>query len=147
MAYRTHFLIGALLLGLSGGASAAESQAMSCPESLPVTEQAGTLDKPWEVVADQGRGGYGLDGVRFYSGPPQEMATLVPDQTRQTSRERKSVWRLPSNGGQQYWLACAYRNTALLATRALPPELKSCELTEQLLPSGKVLKVVAVVCK
>lgn len=137
-----------LLQWLPGSGFAADNNLLYyCPESINVTEKASEVDRPWEVTLDNGRRGYFLDDVRFYSGHPSQMASLVPDSDSRSANERKSIWRFPSNSSTGYWIACSYQNTRLLATKKLPTNVKECQVVEQLLPSGVVLKVKSTACK
>ena len=136
-----------LLQWLPVSGFAADNNLLYCPESINVTEKASEVDAPWEVALDNGRRGYFLDDVRFYSGHPSQMASLVPDSVNRSTSERKSIWRFPSDNSTGYWIACSYQNTRLLATKKLPPVVKKCQVIEQLLPSGVVLKVKSIACQ
>lgn len=142
-------IIFALLLPwLPGGVFAADNdRLLYCPESIKVTENASGIDATWEITLDNGRRGYFLDDIRFYSGHPSQMASLVPDSTSRSANERKSIWRFPSDSSTGYWIACSYQNTRLLVTKKLPKNVKTCQVNEQLLPSGVVLKVKGVACQ
>ena len=143
-------VVGLVLLFscLSRGAFAADrDHLLSCPESIKVTEKASGVDAAWQVTLDKGRGEYSLENIGFYAGHPSRMASLVPDSTDDSAGERKSIWRFPQDGSTRYWIACSYRNTRLLATKKLRAGVKTCEVNEQLLPSGAVFKISGVVCQ
>jgi hypothetical protein len=69
-----------------------------------------------------------LASVTIFDGPPQELASLVPDQTHVKGRVLAS-WQLTPNAGRQYWLACGYSGTRITLARALPGEIRSCSVT------------------
>jgi hypothetical protein len=118
-----------------------------CPESLKVTESVLEVEADWEVIIDPGRRAYMLDGVRIYIGHPNQMGSLAPDSVLRDKELQKTTWHFPSSGSDKYWIACSYRNTKLLAIKKLDPEIKSCQVAEQLLPSGALLKLKSVLCQ
>lgn len=128
-------------------ANATEIVTVLCPESLNVTETASELEAGWDVVVDRGRRAYKLDGVRIYLGHPREMGSLVPDSVRREAGLQKTTWLFSKSVSDQYWIACSYQNTKLLAIKKLAPDLASCQIKEQLLPSGTVLKLKSVHCQ
>ena len=128
-------------------ANAATDAQVLCPESLDVTETVSGLDVAWEGVVDGARRAHKLEGVRLYNGHPKDMGNLVPDSVRREKGLQKTSWRFPTSASENYWLACTYQNTPFLAVKKLAPELKSCTVTQQLLPSGAVLKLNSVTCQ
>ena len=128
-------------------ANAATDTMVLCPESLDVTETVSGLELEWEGVVDGARRVHKLEGVRLYSGHPKEMGNLVPDSVRREKGLQKTTWRFPTSASENYWLACTYQNTTFLAVKKLTPEIKSCIVTEQMLPSGVVLKLKSVMCQ
>lgn len=128
-------------------ANAATDVKILCPESLAVAETASGVDVDWEVIVDGGRGAHVLDGVRVYDGHPRELANLVPDSVRREKGLQKTTWRFSNARSENYWLACSYQNTTLLAVKKLTSTLKSCQVTQQLLPSGAVLKIKSMICQ
>ena len=128
-------------------ANAAEDVPVLCPESLNITETVSELETGWDVVVDPGRRTYKLDGVRIYMGHPREMGNLAPDSVRREAGLQKTTWLFFKSVSEQYWIACSYQNTKLLAIKKLAPDLASCQIKEQLLPSGSVLKIQSVRCQ
>ena len=128
-------------------ANAATDAQVLCPESLDVTETVSGLDVAWEGVVDGARRAHKLEAVRLYNGHPKEMGNLVPDSVLHEKGLQKTSWRFPASASENYWLACTYQNTNFLAVKKLAPEIKSCIVTEQLLPSGVVLKLKSVTCQ
>ncbi|MDY7576999.1 STY0301 family protein [Herbaspirillum sp. RTI4] len=119
---------------------------INCPAAIEVNEVVNSPEPSWEVAQDRGRGGHRLNLVSVYSGPPQEMANLVPDKILQKKQQRKSLWKLtPSE--HRYWVACSYTNSLTLLARELPENIRQCEVTEAVLPSGQTLGVAGWVCK
>lgn len=135
------------LLGLAGmGVVQAADFAPQCPASISTTVSVKGAEAPWQAVADAAARST-LAGVRVYSGPPAEMANLVPDSVKRVKRLETATWQLPKEAGRAYWLACSYHNTALLLARPVPATARSCTLQSETLPSGQVLKVLGVSCQ
>jgi hypothetical protein len=112
-----------LLAVLAAGLAA---QDVRCPARIS-TEQ--TLSQPvagWTNQMDAAPNM--LAGVTFYDGPPKDMASLAPDETRVKGKVLAS-WDLTPNPGRQYWLACGYAGTRVTLVRPLPKELRSCMVT------------------
>ena len=118
-----------------------------CPASVQVSENLANQIPPWEVVMDQGRGGYNLDNVGFYSGHPRNKAAVVPDKTARSKGLEKTTWRFPEKKSADYWINCFYANTNITLTRQLPDGLSHCEVASELLPSGSVLRIKSISCK
>jgi hypothetical protein len=114
---------------------------------VQVSENLANQIPPWEAVVDQGRGGYNLDNVGFYSGHPKNKAAVVPDKTTRSKALAKTTWRFPQKKSADFWVSCSYANTSILLTRQLPDGLSHCEVTSELLPSGSVLRIKSIACE
>ena len=139
-----------LMLSISGASYASEVFKVECPEAIQVDERLVSKHPLWEGAADNGYGQFGhmLHNVGLYYGHPKNRASMVPEDTTDKNRVRKSAWKLLGNGAQEeYWVACSYNNTLQILVQRLPSHLKSCEASDTLLPSGSVLKIGAVVCR
>ncbi|MCZ2136441.1 MAG: hypothetical protein LC098_13600 [Burkholderiales bacterium] len=140
-------LIGIAFAGLLTLAAHAEPTVIVCPPTLDATESPHGAVDGWQVEVDHGKRGKFLDSISVFSGPPNEMANLVPDKTSSKSLERKSLWRLRGPADSTYWVACSYINSTLLLTRALPAGTRQCELSERLLRTGARLSVDELICQ
>lgn len=139
-------LLASLLASLSC-ASKPYATELACPDKLEISESATLPEGNWSAVKDEGRRGHFLESVSIYAGHPSQLATLVPDKTKSLTGQRKYIWNLPEAGASGYWLACSYAHTLLILTRALPNEIRRCELTESRLPSGVRLGIVGFACQ
>ncbi|WP_137937981.1 STY0301 family protein [Chitinivorax sp. B] len=128
-------------------AQTATAQNYTCPEFLEVKASAESPGAPWEITQDKGSRGATLATARFYDGPPADMANLAPDQSTQNKRERKSIWHFAASKPRKIWVACSYHQTDLMATQALPDHITQCQITEQLLANGSVLKITGISCR
>ena len=83
---------------------------LACPQSVPTKSGRAPL-----VLAD------------VFDGPPEDMASQIPDL-------RTFEWELASSQddakqrGRPYYLVCRYKKTALTVTFKIPYEVKSCKL-------------------
>ena len=86
-------LLAAIALPCVG--AAAGELAIDCPESIAAVESLSTADDAWRVETDLGKRGKFLDSISVFSGPPAEMASLVPDRTSRKKQLRTSTWLFP----------------------------------------------------
>lgn len=101
---------------------AATPLVLTCPARLQVSESA-QPPAGWQMVPSTEPRAFA--GLGVYSGPPQEMASLVPDTQRSKGKQLQSVWRF-NNDSEQHWLACNYRQTAAQLGQRLPAGLRQC---------------------
>ena len=125
----------------------ANRSSITCPESIEVNETYKANDKLWLVVIDKGRRGHFLESVMIYSGHPDEMASLIPDESSDNNQTEISTWNLIAAENEQFWIACAYSNTRVMLTQSLPKAYKQCQVTTALLPTGAKLKIESIICK
>ncbi len=123
-----------------------ETAEYSCPLSIQTSQTSDSKLDPWKIVSDKGTPGFFFFSVGLYAQHPDNNAALVPNTTyTKTETERKSNWRLSSE--EEYWIACAYLNTNLLAIQKLPVGIKSCEVTDLKSSSGKFKSSAKVICQ
>jgi hypothetical protein len=142
--YGVYFLVGLCCVLTTSASFAIELQ---CPASVDVSEKLVNEPSPWEAVIDQGRGGYHLDKVGFYSGHPKNKGAVVPDKATRSKGLAKTTWYFPQKKSDNFWISCSYANTAIMLTQQLPDGLSYCEVASELLPSGSVLRIKSIVCK
>ena len=138
-------LLAAIALPCVG--AAAGELAIVCPESIAAVESLSTADDVWRVESDLGKRGKFLDSISVFSGPPAEMASLVPDRTSRKKQLRTSTWQFAAPSTAAYWVACTYTNSTLQLTRQLPSGVRRCELSERLLPNGVRLGIDGMKCE
>jgi hypothetical protein len=119
-------LVLSLLAADAGSnASHAASKHVVCPAELTVTERVAP-PSGWSVAYAKTQ--RKLTGVGFFSGSPDEMASLVNDDEQTTKDGAVLVWRFPPSK-ERYWVACYYADTATTLRRALPAEVGTCRVT------------------
>lgn len=117
------FITLSLLAAVS--ANTVNAETITCPKTIAVTEQALAQDMPgWQVFTDKTNLQTDVMGVMVYSGPPEELASLVPDENAKTHAQ----WNLVNNGNEAYFLACRYANTSVQLTRRIPAEAQHCRV-------------------
>jgi hypothetical protein len=126
--------------GLHVGALAGE---VNCPASLKETPGVVDPGAGWTVLARAGD--RPLESVAVYWGPGIEPAAQVPDEAQKKKLIESVRWNLPRQQ-EPYWIACAYVGTSAVVLQKLGVELSRCVVTYDLLPSGRRLRVKAVVC-
>ena len=65
-------------------------------------------------------------GASVFEGPPEELADLVPDDSKDGADTRSDIWNLP-HSDRGYWLVCRYSNTTVILSRQLPAIVTRCE--------------------
>jgi hypothetical protein len=138
-------LLAAIALPCVG--AAAGELVIVCPESIAALESLSAADDAWRVETDLGKRGKFLDSISVFSGPPAEMASLIPDRTSRKKQLRTSTWVFPAQASATYWVACTYSNSTLQLTRQLPGGVRRCELSERLLPNGVRLGIAGMKCE
>jgi hypothetical protein len=113
----------AAALGAALPAAAADSL---CPDAVSV-KQTGTAPTPeWSVSYSAAPNQ--LEMVTFYSGPPQDEASLVYDDMVNAKGSSTATWKFPKDP-RGYWVKCSYRGTTLELAKALPATVSSCRVT------------------
>ncbi|VVC76978.1 hypothetical protein AQUSIP_23050 [Aquicella siphonis] len=97
---------------------AANNFTVDCPGQIQVQQAAAAAYAGWRSL--QAPAQYYLSGVTFYSGKPEEMASLKPEEFKKF----QSTWRFSPD--DQIYLVCEYNQTSIQLTRALPVHTKAC---------------------
>lgn len=146
MKHQGMFLLLAAMALPGAGAVAGELR-IDCPESIAAVESLDGAGEAWRVETDLGKRGKFLDSISVFSGPPVEMASLVPDRSSRKKQLRTSTWQFAAASTAAYWVACTYTNSTLLLTRQLPSGVRRCELSERLRPNGVKLGIEDMKCE
>lgn len=109
---------------LACGTCAAAPDAQQCPARLAVIQR---LDGPspdgWKNYDTKRT--YPLAGVRFWSGSPDRMATLMPNGSRSEGKQDVEIWSL-AESDDDYWISCDYGNTSVMIARPLGKHAQTC---------------------
>jgi hypothetical protein len=124
--------------------SLAASEQISCPATLEVKTSA-TPPTGWQLVPATGN--TLLERVGFYSGPPSEQASLVPDSTKNSKDEVRDIWTFVPNEKETIWVNCFYLGTTLTLAKPLRKGSKRCEVRYKTSKSGTRLQLLGVQCE
>jgi hypothetical protein len=119
----------------------------ACPVRIELRDIASSKLPNWELVEDKGKVERSLESVTLFDGHPDEMASLVPETSKASEGKLYSEWRLFHEPDRPFWIACIYRNSMSMLVRRLPISLKSCRLTQRLLPNGRLAGVESFACE
>lgn len=111
-------LIILLILLSFNSAYAGLNNTIQCPEKISVAQSVSEKYAGWRSITAEPN--YYLSSITFYSGKPEENASLAPD----TSKNDKSTWTFSPN--EQIYLTCEYNQTNIQLTQALPAHITRC---------------------
>ena len=97
-----------------------------CPATIKVDQKAIPTSPEWAVSYSSLP--YQLEMVTFFSGPPQENASLVYDKKSKTRGGWIGTWSFPK-GSSGYWIQCSYGGTRAELSRRLPDSVSVCRVT------------------
>jgi hypothetical protein len=117
-------IVGSLFFASPEPASAQETY---CPESISVEQTVAKIPEGWTVRQDEAAST--LEGITFYSGPPEEKASLVYDQWTKRNGLAYGVWHFQPKSSHPIWLSCRYSSTRVLLAKQLPAETSECIVT------------------
>ncbi len=109
-----------ILFFLTSSSYAVNSFSIKCPANLQVSQSLTNKYPGWRSLVIQPR--YYLSNVTFYSGKPEELASLIPD----SSTQKNAVWNFSSN--DQIYLTCEYNQTSIQLTQKLPKSVTQCQV-------------------
>jgi hypothetical protein len=96
-----------------------------CPLKIAVTQNLAAPQHGWSEGHDKLP--VELAGVTVFDGPPEQLASLVPDAGADTADTTSDIWNLEANE-RGYWLTCHYASTTVTLTRQLPATATRCEV-------------------
>jgi hypothetical protein len=121
----------------------AAAQTSSCPAELPKgsIDVARTAPAGWVASAPSL---VRLDGGGMLSGPPDQMAYLVPASSRKLKGGGASTWNFEP--GEQKWLYCYYGGITVQLSKRMDDKATRCELTTKT-DETKAITGITAVCK
>lgn len=122
----------------------ATSYPIECPQTLDVKSTA-TPPAGWQVV-NSGSANT-LDRIGFYSGPPAERASLVPDKSQNKMGESKDIWTFSPNAAETIWAECVYTGTTLTIAKPMEHGVTTCEVRYKTTRAGSRLSVIKAQCE
>jgi len=97
-----------------------------CPDTIKVEQKAIPPSPEWSISYNSLP--HQLEMVTFFSGPPQENASLVFDEKSKIKGGWAITWNFPRDSGG-YWLRCSYEGTRAELSRRLPDSVSTCQIT------------------
>ena len=101
---------------------------VGCPMSISVTQNLTAPVANWaegtEALPTE------LSGLTVFDGPPEELASLVPDGDSEDDKTTTAFWTLAPNP-RGYWITCHYSSTTVTLTRRLPESATSCAIVSE----------------
>jgi hypothetical protein len=132
---------------LCGGA---EAQSLMCPASVVTKQEMPSVPAGWTL----GRGEFpaNLESVTFYSGPPEERASLVYDSSVKRNGLMYATWKFFGTEGvakdkPAIWLSCNYMATNVVLLRRVASGIRECTVTYDPKTSVAMPEVRGIVCK
>lgn len=97
----------------------------NCPAKLVVEETLKQDHEGWT----EGRSDIPqrLSGITIFEGDPKELASLIGEQRKMSSKTMISTWRFAP--GAQYWISCTYSGTRITLSRPIPANYRSVVIT------------------
>ena len=125
-------------LALAGICFAADG--VKCPDTIKVDQKAMSPSPEWKVSYSSQPNQ--LEMVTFFSGPPEEQASLVYDKKSKTKGGWIGTWNFPKDS-RGYWIQCSYGGTKAELSRRLPDSVSVCRVTyDEGLHSGSGLPAI-----
>lgn len=122
----------------------AETNPVSCPASLEINSLA-SAPAGWTVL--DAPESHVLDRIGFFSGPPAELVSLVPDKAVQKKGESRDVWTFPPEGTERVWASCFYTGTSLSVSRPMNEGVQRCEVRYRTTRNGSRIGIVEAGCE
>lgn len=131
------------ILYILGFSSVACSQVAVCPDTIRTDQKLASQMAEWEVYKDSSPPK--LSSVTFYSGHPDQKASLAPDFEKRDGSTITSEWIFPE---EEHRIACEYNNTNLKLIKKLDPRTSRCSAVydTQITIGGKPL-IKSITCK
>jgi len=101
---------------------------VSCPMNISVGQSLAAPVADWTEGAEDLP--TELSGLTVFDGPPEELASLVPDGDSETDKTATEYWTLAANP-RGYWITCRYASTTVTLTRRLPNSATRCEVVRE----------------
>lgn len=118
-----HILRPAVLLAaLAAPALAAD---WTCPASVRTKQALSSKPAGWQTYSENEGSDHPLVSVRFFDGPPDQLASLAPD--KEDEEKGESVFAFAADTA--IWQVCAYADTTMMLARPLRAGVKACKVS------------------
>ncbi len=144
---KTHLLLISCAIFLASAKSEAQQTTPTCPPALTESAPPAPPNTHWQSMIYMGKGESRLESVMLFDGHPSELASLMPDQSKDSHAESISTWRIQASDAKRgVWIACTYSNTNAIFTMQLPPRLRQCRMTQRRHMKGAVAEMKSFSC-
>lgn len=129
MMFRAAWLSGPALAGmlLFFLALDARAEIISCPASIATKQELQTVPSEWTASKDALPSN--LANIAFYSGPPDQKASLVSDTRVTRGGLIYATWRFQAKRTESIWLSCSYSSTIVILSKTISTEITACTVT------------------
>jgi hypothetical protein len=117
---------------------------IECPTSIKVSK---TSSAPTEWKFFSGSQTQILERVGFYSGNPEEGASLVPDSSKSKKKESTDEWRFQPKTKHPNWIACYYTGIDSYLAKELNASTTKCKVKYKTTKAGARLSIANIRCE
>jgi len=107
-------------LAICAAHSPAIARTLSCPETIQTTQTfSGTAPPTWRAIQDKSTGApvSHWSGIEFSDGPPENQASLAPDDSTTLAGNRVDIYKFPASIYKRIYLTCTYAQTSITLTQ------------------------------
>jgi hypothetical protein len=137
-----HYFVVFVILFFSVRSLFAAETRYECPPEIQTTQSGKNAPEGWTAVS-QNDSHHWINSVGVFDGPPQEMASLVPDDEENLD-PAKTVWTFSKKKERPIWFSCGYARTDVLLAKELPLDITQCRL---MVSKKKPVNYLGLVCK
>lgn len=131
------------ILILSQESSFASELRFECPTEIQTNQTIKNKAPTGWTSLREAQSRHWLDSLSIFDGPPQDLASLVPDD-EDNQEIKKTVWTFNKKKKRPIWMTCSYLKTDMLFAKALPMEITQCKL---ILSKNNPQSVIGINCK
>jgi hypothetical protein len=139
------FVILTFILVLTVQAQSKPTAALSCPETIKVSEAA-IAPAPWKSAAAQSD--HAFERVSIYNGTPgAKEYDLAPDDEKNTAGKIVQTWNVKDYRSMNVFLRCRYHDTAATLFMDVPAAYTNCTLSFTVDKKGNFLGKSTILCR
>lgn len=112
-----------------------------------IVEKPSVSHVPSEWILVAAPGSRQLEQAGVYVAIGGEYSAQVPDSTTPAKRQERVRWHLPASPGETYWMGCAYSGTTAKLMIRVTPGVERCDVSYDLLPTGKRQRLNRISCR
>ncbi len=144
---KNHLLLICFAIPLAPALAQAQQFTPMCPLTLTESAPPAPPNTQWDSMIYKGRGESRLESVLLFDGHPSDLASLMPDQSKDSLNQSIATWRLKASDQKRgVWIACTYTNTNAILAMQLPAQLRQCRMTQNLRSKGQLPEMKSFSC-